>query len=78
MTAPAPVPTPGRRNPRRYGRASLRTGRLETIVAIMVGVALLGALAALLLPSPASTIALVAVVAGGVALVLYDGRRAPS
>ena len=74
----APTPAPGKRNPRRYGKATLRTGRLETILAIAVGVALLGALAVLLLPDPASTIALVAVIAGGVALALYDGRRSPS
>jgi hypothetical protein len=72
------TPAPGRRNPRRYGKATLRTGRLETILAIAVGVALLGALAVLLLPDPASKLVLVAVVAAGVALALYDGRRSPS
>jgi hypothetical protein len=73
-----PTPAPARRNPRRYGKATLRTGRLETILAIAVGVALLGALAVLLLPDPASKLVLVAVVAAGVALAFYDGRRSPS
>jgi hypothetical protein len=68
---------PGRRkdNPRRYGQATMRSGQVQILFAIVVGAALLSGLALIALPSPASIAAVIAVVIGAVALATYDGRR---
>ena len=78
---PAPLGRPVRpsagtpRKLRRYRRDTLTTGRINVILAVAVVTALLAGLALVALPSPASPLVALAVVAGGVLVVLADGRH---
>ena len=63
------------KNPRRYRRATLRTGRLEVFVAVALVTALLVALALVALPSPLSGVAAAAMVCAALLVVLADTRH---
>jgi hypothetical protein len=63
------------KNPRRYRRATLTTGRIEVLVAVALITALLAFLAIAVLPWPVSTVAAAAAVATGAAIVLVDNRH---
>ena len=63
------------RNPRRYRRATLTTGRLSIILAIALVTALLVGLVVVVLPSPVSTVVGLVIVAAGVFLAFWDNQH---
>ena len=63
------------KNPRRYRRATLKTGRLEVVIAVALVTLLLVGLALVLLPSPVSQVVAAAMVSAGVLVVLADNRH---